>query len=162
MNKIIVVIVFSFLCFVPLRSQNQTSPKKIFAEIQAGPILIYNNSMSGILSEASATLGYNINSRFAAGIGLSTIHFVTATPYIYGKVNFSKIENRSIIPFLSLNAGYTINAEKGESQNNRITLQPKLGLSFYGKKKKSSFIVYAGALIYHNKVLPSIGIGIGF
>ena len=81
------------------------------------------NSMSGILSEASATLGYNINSRFAAGIGISTIHFVTATPYIYGKVNFSKIETRRIIPFLSLNSG---------------------------------------ALIYHSRVLPSIGIGIGF
>jgi hypothetical protein len=79
--------------------------------------------MSGILSEASATLGYSFNSRFAAGIGISTIHFVTATPYIYGKVNFSKIETRRIIPFLSLNSG---------------------------------------ALIYNSKVLPSIGIGIGF
>ena len=162
MNKIIAVIIFSFLCFAPLKSQNQTSPKKFFAEIQAGPILIYNNSMSGILPEASATLGYNINSRFAAGIGISTIHFVTATPYIYGKVNFSKIETRRIIPFLSVNAGYTINFESSDFQNDKISLQPKLGLSFYGKQKKSSFILYAGALIYNSKVLPSIGIGIGF
>ena len=162
MNKIIAVIIFSFLCIVPLRSQNQTSPKKFFAEIQAGPILIYNNSMSGLLSEASATLGYNINSRFSAGIGLSTIHFVTATPYLYGKVNFSNIENKRIIPFLSINAGYTINFESSDFQNDKLSLQPKLGLSFYGKKKKSSFLLYTGAFIYNSKVMPSIGIGLGF
>jgi len=153
------------MLFTSLFSQEQTTSKKFFGEIQAGIVRIQSNNgvaFVGITGEASATLGFNINQRFSVGVGVSTIHFVTATPYLYGKVNFANIEKRSIIPFLSVNAGYTINFESSGIQNDRISIQPKLGLSFYGKKKKSSFIVYIGGNYYYNKILPSVGIGLGF
>ncbi|MPM97352.1 hypothetical protein SDC9_144525 [bioreactor metagenome] len=154
------------MCSATLRSQNQTSsPKNFFAEIQLGAIYtdpIISSNDSGTLTEASVTLGYNISQRFSAGIGLSTIHFLTATPYIYGKIKFGDISKKNTIPFLSLSAGYTESFEKTDTRVDMITIQPKLGLSFYGKKKKSSLLLYAGALIYQNKVLPSIGIGLGF
>lgn len=162
MKKIIASIFLTSMLFTSLFSQEQATTKKFFGEIQAGAILIYTNVTYGVLAEASATLGFNINPRFAVGAGVSTIHFLTATPYLYGKVNFANIEKRSIIPFLSVNAGYTINFESLEVQNNGISIQPKLGLSFYGKQKKSSFIVYIGGNYYYNKFLPSVGIGLGF
>ena len=88
----------------------------------------------------------------------------TAVPIFMEFVDQSgkDIENKRIIPFLSINAGYTINFESSDFQNDKLSLQPKLGLSFYGKKKKSSFLLYTGAFIYNSKVMPSIGIGLGF
>jgi hypothetical protein len=161
MKKVFAVIIISIVPALSLIAQNHTPAKKLFAEFQAGPILVHTNQMSGILSEASATIGLNISSRLSAGLGISTIHFITATPYLYGKVNFADLEKRSIIPFLSVNAGYTLNFEDSATPNDRISIEPKIGLSFYGKKKKSSFIIYAGAH-YYTRVLPTIGIGVGF
>ena len=153
------------MMFTTLFSQEQATPKKFFGEIQAGAIRTYGAdglTFVQVLAEASATLGFNINPRFAVGVGVSTIHFVTANPYLYAKVNFANIEKRSIIPFLSVNAGYTICFLKSDIQNDGISIQPKLGLSFYGKKKKSSFIVYIGGNYLYNKLLASVGIGLGF
>lgn len=161
MKKVFAVITISIVSAASIFAQNQMPAKKHFAEFQAGPILIHTNQMSGILSEASATIGINFNPRFSAGLGISTIHFITATLYLYGKVNFADLEKRSVIPFVSLNAGYTLNFEDSATPNDRISIEPKIGLSFYGKKKKSSFIIYAGAH-YYTKVLPTIGIGVGF
>ena len=162
MKKIIASIFLTSMMFTTLFSQEQATPKKFFGEIQAGAILVYNESMSGDLPEASVSFGVNFNSRFSAGLGVSTISFVTATPYLFGKVNFVKNEQKKIIPFLSINAGYWINFESINTEYNGISIQPKLGLSFYGKQRKSSFIVYLGGNYYYNKFLPSVGIGLGF
>ena len=162
MRKIIVSIFLTSMMFTSLFSQEKATPKKFLGEIQAGAILVHNNMMSGILPEASASFGVNFNSRFSAGLGVSTVSFVTATPYIFGKVNFVKNEQKKIIPFLSVNAGYWINFESVNSEHNGISIQPKLGLSFYGKQRKSSFIVYLGGSYYYDKFLPSVGIGLGF
>jgi len=150
------------MMFTTLFSQEQATTKRIFSEIQVGAILLHNDMMSGILPEASASFGVNLNSRFSAGLGVSTISFVTATPYLFGKVNFVKNEQKKIIPFLSINAGYWINFESINTKHNVISIQPKFGLSFYGKQRKSSFIVYLGGNYYYNKFLPSVGIGLGF
>jgi len=162
MKKIIVSIFLTSMMFTTLFSQEQKTPKRIFSEIQAGAILVHNDMMSGILPEASVNFGVNFNSRFSAGLGVSTISFATATPYLFGKVNFVKDEQKKIIPFLSVNAGYWINFESINTKHNGISIQPKLGLSFYGKQRKSSFIVYLGGNYYYNKFLPSVGIGLGF
>ena len=111
MKRIITSFFLTSMMFTTLFSQEQTTPKRIFSEIQAGAILVHNDMMSGILPEASVSFGVNFNSRFSAGLGVSTISFVTATPYLFGKVNFVKNEQKRIIPFLSLSAGYWINFE---------------------------------------------------
>ena len=162
MKKIIISIFLTSMMFTTLFSQEQAPPKKFFGEFQAGAILVHNDMMSGILPEASASFGVNFNSRFSAGLGVSTISFVTATPYLFGKVNFVKNEQKKIIPFLSINAGYWINFESANTSHNGISIEPKLGLSFYGKQRKSSFIVSIGGNYYYNKFLPSVGIGLGF
>ena len=66
MKKVFAVITISIVSAASIFAQNQMPAKIHFAEFQAGPILIHTNQMSGILSEASATIGINFNPRFSA------------------------------------------------------------------------------------------------
>jgi len=143
-------------------SQRDTS-YNYFHEIQLGATLLFTGIGPFPVADISTSHGICFTDRFEAGLGLSTIYFMTLTPYLIAKYNINPKEASSRnTPFLSLKAGYMIYFDKGDSDFNSLHLEPAFGFSHKRKNRKSSWTFFAGANAFQNRIFPKIGIGFEF
>lgn len=139
------------------------SPYKYFHDIQFGVTVAFTEIGPLPLAELSTSHGICFTNRFEAGLGLSTIYFMTITPYIVAKYNLAPKTATSVnIPYLALKAGYMIYFDTGDSDYNSLNLEPRLGYSHIRKNRKSSWTLFISANAFQGRVFPKLGIGFEF
>ncbi len=139
------------------------SPYKYFHDIQFGVTVAFTGIGPFPLAELSTSHGICFTNRFEAGLGLSTIYFLTITPYVIAKYNLvPKTTPRVNIPYLALKTGYMVYFKKGDSDHNSLNIEPRLGFSHIRKNRKSSWTLFASANAFQGMVFPKLGFGFEF
>jgi len=136
---------------------------KYYHDVQIGSTLIFTEFGAFPFFDLTTCHGINFTKRFSAGIGVSTMYFLTLTPFIYGRFNFKEQgKSKKSIPYISLKAGYFIFLKKYESDENSINLEPCVGYSFVNKRGKKAWAVFIAGNYLENRIFPKIGVGLEF
>lgn len=139
------------------------STYKYFHDFQLGITVAFTEIGPFPLAELSTSHGICFTNRFWAGVGVSTIYFMTVTPYFIGRVNFIAKEKPSKnIPWFALKVGYMVYFDTGESDYNSINIEPRLGLSHLRRNGKSSWSFFISANAFQGRVFPKMGVGFEF
>jgi hypothetical protein len=166
LRKILIFILTYLLASPAVYTQEIKVPEtsyNYFHDIQLGVTLAFTEIGPIPLAELSTSHGICFTERFSAGIGVSTIYFMTITPYVVGRVNLKAKDRLSKnTPYLSLKAGYMVYLIKGDSDYNSLNLEPRFGFSHLRKNGKSSWSYFLSANAFQGRVFPKIGVGFEF
>ena len=137
--------------------------KKSFHDIQYGLTLLLTEIGPLPGMDLATTHGFRIGNRFSLGAGISTIYFVTLTPYAYAQIDLKdRFEKSRSVPYFYLKAGYMFYLKENDSDNNSIHLEPGFGYSFLSKKRTPSWAVLIAAIYFEGSVFPKIGVAFEF
>ena len=144
-------------------STKQVHASKYYHNVQLGSTIITVEFGTFPFFDLATCHGINFNKRFSAGIGISTMYFMTLTPFVQGRFNFREQgKSKKSIPYLSLKAGYLIFLTNSDSDQNCLNIEPCLGYSFVGKKGKNAWEIFIAGNYLIDKIYPKIGVGFQF
>lgn len=151
-----------------LFSQELLNDKKLyhdksFHDFQFGCTVAITEMGPFPVFELATTHGFRLSKRFSLGAGLSTLNFVTLTPYGYARLNLRDWggERRSV-PYFSLKAGYLFYFEDLDAETAGIHVEPSFGFSFLSKRRPVSWAVFITANIFAGGVYPKAGVAFEF
>lgn len=144
-------------------SIKQLPVKKYFHDVQLGMTVAFLEIGAIPLMELSTSHRINISKRFSAGIGISTIYFVTLTPYMVGRLNFREQGRlKRSVPFISLKAGCMLFLKSSSDKFATYYFEPEVGYSFFGKTGKTSWTIFLAGNCFELGFFPKIGVGFEF
>lgn len=157
------LIVQSVLFSQELLNEQSWTRKKSFHDIQYGLTLLLTEIGPLPGMDLATTHGFRIGNRFSLGAGISTLYFVTLTPYAYARIDLKdRYEKSRSVPYFYLKAGYMFYLIENDSDNNTIHLEPGFGYSFLSKKRTTSWTVFIAANYFEGSVFPKIGVAFEF
>ncbi|MDO9680376.1 MAG: hypothetical protein Q7262_05120 [Bacteroidales bacterium] len=168
MKKSLVLLIFVFAIQSLLLSQEMIkkqsfADKKTFHDIQYGLSLVFSEIGPIPAMDLATTHRLRIGNSFSLGVGVSTIYFVTLTPYAYTRIDIkSRYEQSRAVPYFYLKAGYLIYLIESESDSNSIHLEPGFGYSFLSKRRSTSWTVFIAANSFQGRVFPKTGVAFEF
>lgn len=146
-----------------LNKQSSFAGKKSFHDIQYGLSLLFSEIGPIPAMDLSTTHRFRIGNNFSLGAGISTIYFVTLTPYAYTRIDIkSRYEQSRTVPYFYLKVGYLIYLIESESDSNSVHLEPGFGYSFLSKRRSTSWTVFIAANSFQGRVFPKTGVAFEF
>lgn len=168
MKKILMLTVILLMANLMLFSQELLNEKKLyqdksFHDFQFGCTVAITEMGPFPVFELATTHGFRVGKRFSLGAGLSTLNFVTLTPYGYVRLDLRERggERRSI-PYFSLKAGYLFYFEDMDADTAGIHIEPSFGLSFKSRKRATSWAVFITANFFAEGLHPKAGVAYEF
>ncbi|MFA5849222.1 MAG: hypothetical protein WC833_05030 [Bacteroidales bacterium] len=167
MKNLFALLVLSVMFSFQMHSQethNALRPADIFFhDVQFGITLASTEIGTIPFLELSTCHGINFGKRFSAGVGISTLYFMTLAPYVQTRMNFGDPDrSRRTISYVSLQAGYLVYLDSSIRNENSIIIQPSLGYSFVSKSGKTSWTVFIAAFYIGDRIFPKTGVGFEF
>lgn len=168
MKKILMLTAILLMANQMLFSQELLKEKKLyhdksFHDFQFGCTVAITEMGPFPVFELATTHGFRLSKRFSLGAGLSTLNFVTLTPYGYARLNLREWdgEKRSI-PYFSLKAGYLFYFEDLDADTTGVHIEPSFGFSFKSRKRATSWAVFITANCFAGGVYPKAGVAYEF
>ncbi len=144
-------------------STKQLPAKRYFHDVQLGMTVAFLEIGAIPLMELSTTHGINFSKRFSVGIGISTIYFVTLTPYVVGRLNFREQGRlKRSVPYISLKAGCMFFLKSTSDNIATYYFEPAVGYSFLGKNGKTSWTIFLAGNCFELGIFPKLGVGFEF